>query len=387
VFDSHQESSGKDIDMIIGIPKEIKTNENRVALPPWAVGDLVQNGHRVLVEQNAGINSGFEDAEYESNGAQMMPSASEVWMSSDMVVKVKEPIKPEYEYFRNGLILFTYLHLAADRALTDALLQKKVTGLAYETLQLDDGSLPLLIPMSEIAGRIGAQEAAILLKKHGGGKGLLIGGAAGVPPAKVAILGAGVSGCAAARICVGMGANVTLLDVNINRLRQIEYMFDGKCVTWYADNHNIRKAIAESDVVIGCVLIPGARSPKLVTREMLQLMSPGSVLIDIAIDQGGCFETSRPTTHENPTYIEEQIIHYCVANMPGAVPRTSSIALANATLPYIKKIACSSMEELLLNDSPIRKSLNTCKGKLANRAVADAFYLAFDDVSFPLNSK
>jgi alanine dehydrogenase len=366
--------------MIIGIPKEIKTNENRVALPPWAVGELVQSGHMVLVEQDAGIKSGFEDAEYETNGAKMMPSASEVWMSSDMIVKVKEPIKTEYEHFRNGLILFTYLHLAADRDLTEALLQKKVTGLAYETLQLDDGSLPLLIPMSEIAGRIGAQEAAGLLKKHGGGKGLLIGGAAGVPPAKVAILGAGISGCAAARICLGMGANVTLFDVNISRLRQIEYMFDGKCGTCYADNHNIRKAIAESDVVIGCVLIPGARSPKLVTREMLQLMSPCSVLIDIAIDQGGCFETSRPTTHENPAYIEEQIIHYCVANMPGAVPQTSSIALANVTLPYIKRIAGSRLDKLILEDKTIKSSINTYKGKLTNKAVADAFVLEYTDI-------
>ncbi|MBC2716106.1 MAG: alanine dehydrogenase [Desulfobacteraceae bacterium] len=367
--------------MIIGIPKEIKSNENRVSLPPWAVGELVQNGHKVLVETNAGINSGFENVDYTSAGAQMMHSASGVWGNSEMIVKVKEPVHSEYVFFREDLILFTFLHLAADRELTDNLLEKKVTGLAYETFQLDDGSLPLLVPMSEIAGRIGAQEAACHLKKHSGGKGLLIGGSAGVPPAKVAVLGGGISGCAAARVCLGMGAHVTIFDINVSRLREIDDIFDGKCVTCYASAHNVQKSIADSDVIIGCVLIPGAKAPKLITREMLKIMSPGSVLVDIAIDQGGCFETSRPTTHENPTYIEEKIVHYCVTNMPGAVPRTSSIALANVTLPHIKKVAGSKLNELLLADNSIRSSINTYKGKLTNQAVADAFQLKHDQIS------
>lgn len=358
--------------MITGIPKEIKTNENRVALPPWAVGELVQNGHRVLVETNAGAGSGFRDDDYAAAGAQVMAAASDVWNNSGMIVKVKEPVGPEYQFFREGLLLFTFFHLAADRELTTHLLASRVTGLAYETLQLDDGSLPLLIPMSEIAGRIGAQEAACLLERHNGGKGLLIGGSAGVPPARVMVLGAGVSGFAAARVCLGMGAHVTIFDINLARLRQIDNMLNGKCATCHAGAHNIRTALPETDVVIGCVLVTGAKAPRLITREMLKAMSPGGVLVDISIDQGGCFETSRPTTHENPTYVEEGIVHYCVTNMPGAVPRTSSIALSDVTLPYIKKIAQFPLEKLIMEDTPIRKSVNSYKGKLTNPAVAEA---------------
>lgn len=366
--------------MIIGIPKEIKTNENRVALPPWGVGELVKKGHRVRVESNAGAGSGFKDDDYAAAGGEVTARPEDVWGHSEMIVKVKEPVDPEYRFFREGLVLFTFLHLAADRELTAQLLSSQVTGLAYETLQLDDCSLPLLVPMSEIAGRIGAQEAACLLEKHNGGKGLLMGGAAGVPSARVMVIGAGVSGLAAARVCLGMGAHVTVFDINVSRLRQIDYMLNGKCATCYAGGHNIRTALPETDVVIGCVLVAGARAPRLITREMLKTMSPGSVLVDIAIDQGGCFETSRPTTHDHPTFVEDGIVHYCVANMPGAVPRTSSIALADVTLPYIRKIAQYPLEKLIMEDAPLRKSVNTYKGKLTNPAVADALALEYTAV-------
>lgn len=371
--------------MIIGIPKEIKTNENRVALPPWGVEELVKNGHDVLVEISAGANSGFKDEDYAAAGARMTAAAADVWNSSQMIVKVKEPVGLEHKFLREGLLLFTYLHLAADPELTNHLLESKVTGLAYETLQLDDGSLPLLTPMSEIAGRIGAQQAACLLEKHHGGKGLLIGGAAGVPPARVLVLGAGVSGFAAAKICLGMGARVTVFDINVNRLRQIDSILNGKCTTCHANVHNIRKALPESDVVIGCVLITGGKTPRLITREMLKTMPPGGVLVDISIDQGGCFETSRPTTHENPVYVEEGILHYCVSNMPGAVPRTSSIALSDVTLPCIQKIAQYPLEKLILEDAPIRKSVNTYKGKLTNHAVAEALALEYSTIHSLIN--
>ena len=289
-----------------------------------------------------------------------------------MIVKVKEPVEEEYPYFKPDLLLFTYLHLAANKTLTEELLKCRVTGLAYETIQLKDGSLPLLAPMSEIAGKIGAQEAASLLAKHRGGKGVLIGGAAGVPPAKVVILGGGVSGKAAAEVSLGMGAQVIILDLSINRLRFLSTLFGNKCITAFSNHKSIRNAITGADIVIGCILVPGAEASHLVTRQMLSLMEPGSVMVDIAIDQGGCFETSWPTTHEAPTFLTDNILHYCVANIPGAMPRTSTIALSNATLPYIQKAASGDAERLIRTNREFNTCVNTYKGYLTNKAVGQA---------------
>jgi len=367
--------------MIVGIPKEIKTNENRVSITPDGVFELTQSGHSVLVEKNAGQGSGFTDREYEESGAKIIESRGNVWRLSEMIVKVKEPIEEEYQHFRKDLLLFTYLHLAANKPLAEELMKKRVTGLAYETIQLENGSLPLLAPMSEIAGKVGAQEAASLLAKHRGGKGVLIGGAAGVAPAKVVILGGGVSGQAAAEISLGLGAQVTILDLNINRLRFLSTFFGNRCITAYSNQKNIETAVAEADIVIGCILIPGAEASHLVTRQMLSLLEPGSVVVDIAIDQGGCFETSRPTTHEAPTYVTDDIVHYCVANIPGAMPRTSTIALSNATLPYIMKLAREDVEKLIRTNRDFNTCVNTHKGHLTYAAVGNALSIEANPIS------
>ena len=364
--------------MIIGIPKEIKTWENRVAITPDGVRVLVAGGIRVFLESGAGKVSGFDDALYAKAGANVEIEARAVWSKADMIVKVKEPVLEEYEYFRPDLILFTYLHLAADLRLTRRLLKDRVAAVAYETVRLQDGFLPLLVPMSEIAGKIGAQEAAVLLGSHHGGKGVLMGGAAGVLPARVMVIGAGVSGMAAAQTAAGMGAAVTVFDIDPERLHRIDSQQGNACKVMLSTPENIRNELPHTDVVIGCVLIPGAKSPKIITRNMLSLMEPGSVLVDIAIDQGGCFETSRPTTHESPTFIVDGILHYCVANMPGAVPRTSTLALSKATLPWIRKIATAQNPlQTIMGDPALIHGLNTCQGWLTNEPVAAALGMNF----------
>ncbi len=368
--------------MIIGIPKEIKTRENRVAVTPEGARELVEAGNRVLVETDAGNGSGFEDDAYKNAGASMENIARDLWSKADMIVKVKEPVSVEYDFFRPDLILFTYLHLAADEVLTRRFLTDKVNAVAYETVRLPDGSLPLLTPMSEIAGKIGAQEAAVLLGSHHGGKGILMGGASGVPPARVMVIGGGTSGKAAARTAVGIGGQVTIFDIDETRLKQISREFGDTCKVMLSTPENIKNALAGADVVIGCVLIPGAKSPKIITRNMLALMEPGTVLVDIAIDQGGCFETSRPTTHESPTFVVDGILHYCVANMPGAMPRTSTLALSKATLPWIKKIACAANPlQTIMKDPALRQGLNTWRGYLTNEPVARALKMDYNDSS------
>jgi alanine dehydrogenase len=368
--------------MIIGIPKEIKTRENRVSVTPEGVRELVHAGNRVIVETGAGKGSGFEDDLYTKAGAIMETTARVLWSKADMIVKVKEPVLAEYDYFRPDLTLFTYLHLAADATLTQRLLTGRVTAVAYETVRLADGSLPLLIPMSEIAGKIGAQEAAVLLCRHHGGKGILMGGAAGISPARVMVIGAGASGKAAAKTVAGIGGQVTIFDINEARLSQLSHEFGNTCKMMLSTPENIRNALCHADVVIGCILIPGAKSPKIITREMLAVMEPGSVLVDIAIDQGGCFETSRPTTHDNPTFVVDGIIHYCVANMPGATPRTSTLALSKATLGWIQKIAAATNPlNAIMDDPALREGLNTCRGYLTSEPVARALKMGY---TYPL---
>lgn len=363
--------------MIIGIPREIKPGENRVCTTPAAVREMTRSGHRVLLEAGAGVNSGFSDAWFAKAGAQVVDRATDVWTGAEMVLKVKEPLPSEYGYFRRELILFTFLHLAAARELTDALLNSGITALAYETLATENGHLPLLTPMSEIAGKIGAQESACLLARHRGGKGKLIGGAAGVPPATVMILGAGTSGLAAADVAIGMGARVFVYDVDIEKLRKIGRCFNN-CVTVYSAEQTIVDRLPETDIVLGCVLIPGAKAPIVVSREMVGTMSAGSIIVDIAIDQGGCVETSRPTTHADPTYVEEGVVHYCVTNMPGAMPQTATVALSNASLSWVLKIAgADDLGRLIRQNQTIRSAVNTLKGKLTNHQVADALGIPF----------
>jgi alanine dehydrogenase len=361
--------------MQIGIPKEVKDNEYRVALPPGGVGELVRHGHHVMVETQAGAGSGFTDEEYTKAGAAIGHSAEEVWGRANLVVKVKEPLPGEYPYLRDDLILFTYLHLAASESLTRALLDSGVTGVAYETVEDARGHLPLLTPMSEVAGRMATQIAAHYLQKPEGGRGILMGGVPGVRPAHIVVIGGGTVGTHAAQIALGMGANVTLIDINLERLRYLDEVMHGRLTTQYSNQTNIAEALATADAVIGAVLVPGARAPRLVTREMLTLMPPGSVIVDVAVDQGGCVETTRPTTHSDPTYFVDGVLHYGVANMPGAVPRTSSYALSNATLRYILKVADLGAREALNRDSGLAKGLNVVRGKIVYPAVAEAFNL------------
>ncbi|WP_337844864.1 alanine dehydrogenase [Thermus sp.] len=360
--------------MVIGVPKEIKTLENRVALTPGGVESLVRRGHTVLVERGAGGGSGLSDAEYERAGAHLV-NRDEAW-GAELVVKVKEPLPEEYRFLRRGLILFTYLHLAADEALTRAMLESGVTGIAYETVQLPDGSLPLLIPMSEVAGRMAPQVGAEFLEKPKGGRGVLLGGVPGVAPASVVILGGGTVGTNAAKIALGMGAQVTILDVNHKRLQYLDDIFGGRVVTLTATEANIKKSVQHADLLIGAVLVPGAKAPKLVTREMLPLMKEGAVIVDVAVDQGGCVETIRPTTHAEPTYVVDGVVHYGVANMPGAVPRTSTFALTNQTLPYLLKLAEKGLDALR-EDPALLKGLNTHEGRLTHPGVAEAFGLSY----------
>ncbi|KKO54218.1 alanine dehydrogenase [Paenibacillus sp. DMB20] len=358
--------------MIIGVPKEIKNNENRVGMTPGTVLSYKNGGHEVLVESGAGQGIGFNDEDYIASGAKIVHSAQEAW-SADMVVKVKEPLPEEYRYFREGQILYTYLHLAPEAALTKALVDAKVTAVAYETIQLDDGSLPLLTPMSEVAGRMSIQIGAHFLEKAHGGKGVLLSGVPGVAPAKVAVIGGGIVGTNAARIALGMGADVSILDINPNRLRQLDDMFQGRIKTIMSDSFHIAETVKQADLVVGAVLIPGARAPRLVTEEMVKQMAAGSVIVDVAIDQGGSIETiDRITTHDNPTYEKFGVIHYAVANMPGAVARTSTIALTNATTPYGLKIANQGVVQAALNNRALAKGINVIGGKVTYKAVAEA---------------
>jgi alanine dehydrogenase len=357
--------------VIVGLPKEIKDNEYRVGLTPAGVRALTDAGHKVIVERSAGEGSGFEDELYARAGAEILPSADDVWGGAEMVVKVKEPIEPEYPRMKEGLLLFTYLHLAPDPKQTQALLERKVTGIAYETITDRRGTLPLLTPMSEVAGRMAVQVGAQYLEKMNGGRGVLIGGVPGVPAARVVILGGGVVGTNAAKIAVGMGAQVTIVDKNLDRLRELDDIFLSKISTLASSAYAIHGAIAEADLIIGGVLVPGAAAPKLVTREMLKDVMKGAVIVDVAVDQGGCIETTRPTTHSNPTYYVEDVLHYCVANMPGAVPRTSTFALTNATLPYALRLANRGFLEAISSDPGLKEGVNTYAGKLTYKAVAD----------------
>ncbi|MHA4409838.1 alanine dehydrogenase [Bacillus cereus] len=365
--------------MRIGIPTEIKNNENRVAMTPAGAVHLVQNGHEVFVQKGAGLGSGFTDEEYVQAGAKLVETAEEAW-NQDMVMKVKEPVASEYGYFREGLILFTYLHLAPEPELTKALIDNKVASIAYETVQLDNRSLPLLAPMSEVAGRMSAQIGAQFLEKNKGGKGILLAGVPGVKRGKVTIIGGGQAGTNAAKIAVGLGADVTIIDLSAERLRQLDDIFGNQVKTLMSNPYNIAEAVKESDLVIGAVLIPGAKAPKLVTEEMIQSMEPGSVVVDIAIDQGGIFETTdRITTHDNPTYEKHGVVHYAVANMPGAVPRTSTLALTNVTVPYAVQIANKGYKDACLGNTALLKGINTLDGYVTFKAVAEAHGLQYAD--------
>lgn len=367
--------------MKIGIPKEIKTREYRVAATPAGVRAMTSHGHRVFIQQSAGSGSGISDAEYEKAGAAILSKAEDVWSEADIIFKVKEPVGPEFERMKEGQIIFTYLHLAADEKLTRMLLDRKVIGIAFETVQLADGSLPLLAPMSEVAGRLSIQMGCSCLEMKNDGKGILLSGVPGVAPANVVILGGGISGLNAAHLAVGMGARVTIIDISLNRLRYLEDLFHSRVTTLASNSSNIEESVSLADLVIGSVLIPGARTPKLITRDILARMKPGSAFVDIAIDQGGCAETSRPTTHDNPIFMESGIVHYCVANMPGAVPRTSTMALSNVTLPYMMTLADKGWKQALDDDRALAKGLNVCKGALTCGRVAEAFNMDCVDYS------
>jgi len=358
--------------MIIGVPKEIKDGEKRVAMTPQGVDALVSHHHRVVVEKGAGIGSGFLDHEYEKAGAILAGKAKGIWDEADIVVKVKEPLEPEFSLMRPGQVLFTFLHLAADRDLTLKLLDRRIIGLGYETIQERDGSLPLLRPMSEIAGRASILAGGICLEARHGGKGVLLCGASGVPPAKVVILGAGVAGANACKVAVGIGVQVSILDILPEKLSYLHDITHGHITTFISNRMTIAEEIAGADLAIGAVLIPGAQTPKLVSRQMLKRMRRGSAVVDVSVDQGGCFETTRPTTHEDPTYIEEGIVHYCVTNIPGAFPRTSTFALTNATFPYILQIAEKGYEKAMEENDALRKGLNLIDGKVVCPAVAES---------------
>src|SRR6202041_1858775 len=358
--------------MIIGVPKEVKDHESRVGITPAGVKALVDAGHTVLVQTQAGDLSAFSDDEYQAAGAEIVGSAHNVWGIADMIVKVKEPIEKEYGFFREGLVLFTYLHLAPFPELTDRLLASKVTGIAYETIRDRAGTLPLLTPMSEVAGRMSVQVGAAYLEKEKGGRGVLLGGVPGVPPANVCIIGGGIVGTNAAKIAVGMGAKVTIVDLNLNRLRELDDIFNGKIFTLASNSYNVARATQEADLVIGGVLLPGAAAPKIVTKEMVAKMKKGAVIVDVAIDQGGCIETAKPTTHSNPAYEVNGVVHYCVTNMPAAVPNTSTLALTNATFPYVMKIARLGVNAAIREDKGIAEGVNTFSGVLTYGAVAAA---------------
>lgn len=366
--------------MIIGVPTEIKDNEYRVAMTLGGVKQLVDAGHEVRVQSGAGMGSGFLDEEYASLGATIVPSAAEAW-AANMVVKVKEPQPSEYHFLRPDLVLFTYLHLAAEAQLTQAMIESGVTGIAYETVELANGQLPLLTPMSEVAGRMSIQVGASQLERNHGGRGKLLGGVPGVRASDVIILGGGVVGTQAATIALGMGANVVIIDLNLDRLRYLSEVLHGNLTTIASNPYAISEAAKRADLLIGAVLIKGAKAPRLVTAEMVSTMKPGSVIVDVAIDQGGCIETARPTTHSNPTYVVDGVLHYCVTNMPGAVPRTSTYALNNATLPYMVKLANLGVEKAIARDKALALGVNTYKGKIVYEAVAAAFGLDYTPLS------
>lgn len=367
--------------MIIGVPKEIKDNEYRVSMTPGGVESLVQAGHRVLVERGAGAGSGFTDDEYAAAGGVLEAEAARVWTQADMVVKVKEPLPREYPFLRPGLLLFTYLHLAAERELTEALVAQRVTAIAYETVQRGDGSLPLLTPMSQIAGRMAVQVAAHYLERTAGGRGKLLGGVPGVRPADVAIIGGGTVGTNAAQIALGMGAHVTVVESHADRLRYLSEILHGNLTTLSSNPRNIADAVVHADVVIGAVLKPGAKAPHLVTREMIHSMKPGSVVVDVAVDQGGCVATSRPTSHSDPIFLVNGVIHYCVPNMPGAVPRTSTYALSNVTLPYVLRLAECGFVRAVRSDPALALGVNTYQGHVTYQAVSEAFGMEYAPLS------
>ncbi len=366
--------------MIIGVPKEIKNNENRVGVIPGGVIELVRNGHTVYVQSSAGEGSGFTDDEYSKAGATILPTIEEVYSIADMIVKVKEPIESEYKLVKEGQLLFTYFHFASYEPLTNAMLEHKAVCLAYETVEKADRSLPLLVPMSEVAGRMSVQEGAKYLEKPLKGRGILLGGVPGVRPAKVLILGGGVVGTNAAKMAAGLGADVTIMDNNLQRLRYLADIMPANVNTFMSNEYNIRELLPTHDLIIGAVLIPGAKAPHLITRDMLKEMRPGTVLVDVAVDQGGCIETCKPTTHEDPTYIIDDVVHYCVANMPGAVPYTSTLALTNATLPFVLQLANKGWKKACADNEELRKGLNVVAGKVVYKGVAEAFNLPYTPV-------
>lgn len=363
--------------MIIGVPKEIKNNENRVALTPAGVQELVKHNHKLYVQATAGIGSGFSDDEYRAAGAEILPTIEEVYGVADMIIKVKEPIAPEYNLIRENQLLFTYFHFASSRELTEAMIARKAICLAYETVEKADRSLPLLVPMSEVAGRMAIQEGAKYLEKPLKGRGILLGGVPGVPPAKVLILGGGVVGTQAAKMAAGLGAQVTILDLSLPRLRYLSDIMPANVVTRMSNDYTIRELVKDHDLIVGAVLIPGAKAPNLITRDMLKTMRAGTVLVDVAVDQGGCIETCKPTTHEDPTFIIDDVVHYCVANMPGAVPYTSTQALTNATLPYALQLANKGWQKACLDNAELRLGLNVVQGKVVYKGVSDAFGLSY----------
>jgi alanine dehydrogenase len=367
--------------MLIGVPKEIKTNENRIALVPAGAEALVAAGHQVLVEKGAGEGSGFEDADYTAVGAQIAPDAATTWAKAEMIMKVKEPIEREWAHMRRGQTIFTYFHFAADETLTRAHLDSGATCIAYETVELPNRELPLLTPMSEVAGRMAVQEGAKYLEKLYGGRGVLLGGVPGVAPAKVVILGGGIVGINAAKMAAGMGAKVVILDISLERLRYLSDVMPANVQLIHSNRHNVLEQIATADLVVGGVLIPGAKAPKLIRREDLKRMRPGSVIVDVAIDQGGCVETIKATTHENPTYVVDGVIHYGVANMPGGVPRTSTLALTNATLPYALQLANKGWKQALRDNPALLRGLNVIDGKVTYAGVAEAFGMAYHEPS------
>ncbi|MGD9557548.1 MAG: alanine dehydrogenase [Mangrovibacterium sp.] len=367
--------------MIIGVPKEIKNNENRIALTPAGAAELSKAGHKVYIQAGAGNGSGFKDEDYQAAGAEMLPTLEEVYGKAAMIIKVKEPIAAEYPLIRKDQILFTYFHFASSEELTRAMIKSGAICIAYETVELADRSLPLLIPMSEVAGRMSVQEGAKYLEKPFGGYGVLLGGVPGVPPAKVLIIGGGIVGTEAAKVAGGMGADVTVMDVSMRRLRYLDDVMPANVKTMMSSAFYLREMVKTHDLIIGAVLIPGARAPKLVTREMVATMRPGTVMVDVAVDQGGCFETTRATTHDHPTFVVDEVIHYCVANMPGAVPRTSTLALTNATLPYALEIAGKGWKQACRENEALKKGLNIVGGKVVYGGVAEAFGLEATDGS------
>lgn len=366
--------------MIIGVPKEIKNNENRVALTPAGAKELVKRGHSVYVQHTAGVGSGFSDSEYEAAGATILPSIEATYEIAEMIMKVKEPIEPEYKLIKENQLLFTYFHFASYEPLTKAMVASKAVCLAYETVEKSDRSLPLLVPMSEVAGRMAIQKGANYLEKPLGGRGILLGGVPGVLPAKVLILGGGIVGTQAAWMAAGLGADVTIMDVSLPRMRYLADVMPANVKTMMSNEYNIREMIKHADLIVGAVLIPGAKAPHLITRDMLKDMKKGTVLVDVAVDQGGCIETCKPTTHENPTFIIDDVVHYCVANMPGAVPYTSTLALTNATLPYAIQLADKGWKKAAQDNADLVPGLNVINGEIVYKAVADAFDMPYTSV-------